>query len=185
MSPKTFEQVLLHIARQSIKSCLDESAEIKTEHYIKAYPQLQEKKATFVTLNLYGNLRGCIGSLIASRTLIEDIIANAKAAAFGDPRFQRLTPQEFEHIQIELSLLSEPKALSYDSVEELKSKIKIGEDGVVLKYQNHQATFLPQVWEQLNSFELFFEHLCLKAGLEKNCLIFKPEIYLYTVTKLK
>lgn len=185
MSPTTFEQVLLHIARQSIKSCLDENTKIDSEEHIKNYPQLQEKKATFVTLNLHGNLRGCIGSLVASRSLVEDIIANAKAAAFGDPRFEKLSPEEFKDIQIELSLLSEPKALSYDSVEELKSKIKIGQDGVVLKYQNHQATFLPQVWEQLNSFELFFEHLCLKAGLEKNCLIFKPEIYLYTVTKLK
>ncbi|RXJ60523.1 AmmeMemoRadiSam system protein A [Candidatus Marinarcus aquaticus] len=185
MSNETFEQVLLHIARKSIKSCLDEKSEVDEAQYFKEYPQLQEKKATFVTLYLNGNLRGCIGSLVASRTLFEDIVSNAKAAAFGDPRFEKLTVQEFEHIDIELSILSEPQALAYDSVEELKSKVKIGQHGVVLKYKNHQATFLPQVWEQLNSFELFFEHLCLKAGLGKNCLIFKPEIYLYTVTKLK
>lgn len=185
MSEQKFEEIVVSIAYNAIKNCLSSSYEFDVEALIEDYPKLKEEQATFVTLTLDGNLRGCIGTLTASRPLIEDIIYNAKAAAFNDPRFAPLNEAEFEHVDIEVSLLSASKALAYVDEEDLKSKIKPGEDGVVLKYHNNQATFLPQVWEQLPSFELFFEHLCLKAGLEEGCLVNKPEIYIYSVRKIK
>lgn len=184
MSEAKFDEVVLNIAYNSIKNCLSSSYEFDVDALIESYPQLNEKQATFVTLNLNGNLRGCIGSLVATRPLIEDVMHNAKAAAFNDPRFAPLSLDEFEHIDIEVSLLSTPTLLEYHDIKDLKSKIKIGQDGVVLKYKNRQATFLPQVWEQLPSFELFFEHLCLKAGLEESCLMKQPEIYIYSVRKI-
>jgi AMMECR1 domain-containing protein len=82
-------------------------------------------------------------------------------------------------------VLSAPKALEYSDVHDLRQKIRIGIDGVVLKQGSHKATFLPQVWEDLPSFELFFSHLCQKAGLAHNCLSSHPQIEVYHVEKYK
>ncbi len=150
-----------------------------------AHPELSESRATFVTLTINGQLRGCIGSLVPQRALIDDIVHNAKAAAFRDPRFSPLTKPEYERVHVEISLLSIPQALNYSGTADLKSKLRPDIDGVILKSGYHQATFLPQVWEQLPSFELFFAHLCQKAGLGGNCLEQKPEIYTYQAEKIK
>ena len=175
---------LLQIAKDAIRAKL-EGFEIDKEALIKKYPDLAKKQAVFVTLTLDNNLRGCIGSLIAHRSLIDDLIHNAQSAAFGDPRFSPLTKEEFERVKIEVSLLSEPTKVEYDDVSDLKQKIRVGVDGVILKLGSYQATFLPQVWEQLNSFDLFFAHLCQKAGLNYECLNEHPDIYTYHVEKIK
>lgn len=104
---------------------------------------------------------------------------------FRDFRFQPLSKKEFEEIEIEISILTVPKIVIYNSIEELKEKIKPGIDGVILRKEQNQATFLPQVWEELSSFDTFFEHLCLKAGLEFDTLNYFPEIYTYQVEKIK
>lgn len=150
-----------------------------------AHSELLESRATFVTLTINGQLRGCIGSLVPQRVLIDDIAHNAKAAAFSDPRFSPLTKPEYERVHVEISLLSIPQALEYNDIADLKSKLRPDVDGVILKKGHYQATFLPQVWEQLPSFELFFAHLCQKAGLGGNCLEQKPEIYTYQAEKIK
>lgn len=175
---------LLALVKASIKSELNNTSYIDTSLKEK-YPELNEQRATFVTLNLEGNLRGCIGSLLPQRSLFDDIVSNAKAAAFEDPRFSPLTSEEFENIEIEISILSIPSILEYKDTEDLKSKLKIGVDGVILKDGIYQATFLPSVWEQLPTFELFFSHLCKKAGLIQNCLKNHPEIYIYQAKKIK
>ena len=175
--------ILLEIAKDAIKSQFD-SDNLYKEELLKKYPKLQENRATFVTLTIDGNLRGCVGSLIAHRTLLDDLIQNAKAAAFEDSRFAPLSKEEFQKIHIEISLLSTPKKLLYETKEDLKDKIKQGIDGVILKEGFNQATFLPQVWEQLPSFELFFAHLCQKAGMGEKCLENHPEIFVYQVKKI-
>jgi AmmeMemoRadiSam system protein A len=177
-------EVLLSLARASIKSHFGEG-KIDTDALIKEYPQLEQKGASFVTLTLDGHLRGCIGSIIAHRTLLEDIIHNARAAAFNDPRFRPLGQEELSGIRIEVSLLSDPQVLEYEDGEDLKSKIRPGIDGVVLRMGSKQSTFLPQVWEDLPEFEVFFSHLCQKAGLNANCFESHPEIYTYQVKKVK
>lgn len=175
---------LLELVKSSINeefdktTCVDRSLKEK-------YPQLKEQRATFVTLNINGNLRGCIGSLLPQRALFEDIVYNAKAAAFKDPRFPPLSQDEFKKIEIEISILTIPTPLSYKDTSDLKDKLKIGIDGVILKDGPYQATFLPSVWEQLPSFELFFAHLCQKAGLSQNCLEKHPEIFIYQAEKIK
>lgn len=148
-------------------------------------PELAERKATFVTLTIRGRLRGCIGSLVAHRTLLEDLIANAESAAFHDPRFPQLTPAELDDIKIEVSLLSEPENVVYTDKRQLQSLIHTGEDGVILRLGNNQATFLPQVWEELSDFDSFFAHLGMKAGIGSDPLSFHPEIYTYQVDKIK
>jgi len=177
------KKVLLTLARAAIAKELGIPYKADIERIRAENPWLEEKGAVFVTLNTAssGALRGCIGSIIAHRSLFDDLMQNAKSAAFGDPRFNALSEEEFHQIRVEVSLLTPPQPLSYSSIEELKEKIRIGIDGVILKAGVHQATFLPQVWEQLPNFELFMSHLCQKAGMEPGCLGRYPEIFVYQV----
>lgn len=175
--------VLLKIARESIEEVILAKNSINKSALIEKYPALNEKVATFVTINLHNRLRGCIGSLKATKSLLDEIIHNAKAAAFEDPRFSPITTSEYLHSTIEVSILTEPKEVLYESVDELKSKIDVGEDGVIILQDGKQATFLPQVWSELHTFEEFFSHLIDRAGLEKNILELKPHIYTYQVVK--
>lgn len=179
------DKILLEIARLSILSEFDSTIKIDKDSLKKEFPFLNEKGACFVTLNLYGRLRGCIGSLIAHRTLIDDIISNARSAAFSDLRFPRLSYEEFKDLDIEISILTPPIKLQYSSIEDLKNKIIPNKHGVILEYQNKSATFLPQVWEQIPDFYDFFTQLSLKAGFSSSCLDFYPTIYTYTVSKVK
>ena len=126
--------------------------------------------ATFVTLHLDGRLRGCIGSLEATRPLGEDVVANAVAAAFEDPRFPPLTAEELERVDLEVSELTEPVPMwepgraAFDEAGVL-GRLRPGIDGVVLKFGARRATYLPQVWEQIHSPAEFMESLKAKAGL--------------------
>ena len=178
------KKILLELARSAIRDKLEHTDTIQRQSLLDEYPEFNEKRATFVTLSLHGELRGCIGSLLPHRSLLDDILDNARSAAFRDPRFLPLNKAEFEEVEIELSLLSVPETLEYSSIDDLKSKIRLGEDGVILRLDGYQATFLPQVWEQLPTFELFFNHLCQKAGLGGGCLAEHPEIRIYQVEKI-
>lgn len=178
-------QELVEIARAKIESTLGRAHPIDEAALKERYPMLDKEGASFVTINRNGQLRGCIGSLIAHRRLLCDIEENAKAAAFKDPRFPPLSLEELDEVEIEISLLSEPKPLYYEYIDDLKSRIVHFEDGVILQKEGASATFLPQVWEQLSDFESFFTHLCAKAGLPGNCLEGKPDIFTYRVQKIK
>ncbi|WP_076465421.1 AmmeMemoRadiSam system protein A [Actinomyces mediterranea] len=121
--------------------------------------------ASFVTLTKAGHLRGCIGSLEAYRPLIEDVSANAVAAATRDPRFLPVVPGELADLRIEISVLSPQRPLGARSREEALGILRPGVDGVVLEDGCHRATFLPQVWEGLPDPNDFLAHLARKAGL--------------------
>ena len=156
---------LLELARSAIEKELTGATALSVS-IEDAPPALYEDGASFVTLHKRsGALRGCIGSLVARRPLIEDVQANAKAAAFRDPRFSPLQEEELDDIVIEVSVLSAPVPLAYDHPEELIEKLRPHVDGVVLERGWNRATFLPQVWEQLPEPEKFLAHLCYKAGL--------------------
>lgn len=176
---------LVAIAKQSIKENLINQSLLDNSSLKAAYPSLNQNGATFVTLNSNGQLRGCIGSLEAYRPLLDDLVANAKAAAFEDPRFYPLTLSELENVDVEVSLLSPSEPIAYENVEDLKSKVTPFEDGIILELGGRRATFLPQVWEQLPQFEEFFSHLCQKAGLGSECLQKHPLIRRYLVHKYK
>lgn len=126
---------------------------------------LDAPAATFVTLTRQGRLRGCIGSLEAHRPLAQDLAHNARAAAFHDPRFPPLVEEELEHIRIEVSLLSRPEPLPYVDEADALAQLRPGIDGVILQTGSRQATFLPQVWQQLPRPADFIAHLKQKAGL--------------------
>ena len=116
---------------------------------------------------------------------LDDLISNANAAAFEDPRFYELTLDEFKKVKIEISILSTPVEVIYADIEDLKSKIKANIHGVILQKDGRRSTFLPQVWEQLPTFEEFFSRLCYKGSFEENCLDFHPQIFTYEVNKIK
>ena len=177
-------ELLINIARESISEALCNASTIDSERLTLAHSELSQHTATFVTLTLNGQLRGCVGSITPYRSLLDDLVSNARSAAFKDPRFIPLSREEFDEIEIEVSILSEPQRFEYASVDELKARVT-HDDGVILKDGPYQATFLPQVWEQLPSFELFFSHLCEKAGLSAGCLASHPEVHLYQVQKYK
>ena len=156
---------LLSVARKTIDQAL--SGEEGPEKGDSDLPALfDEQRGTFVTLTIGGNLRGCIGHIIPQEALIEGIRINAINAAFKDPRFRPLNKNEWKRVKIEISILTEPKSLSYSDADDLLKKLQPGIDGVIIKKGYHQSTFLPQVWEQLPRKEEFLNHLCLKAGLD-------------------
>ena len=125
-----------------------------------------EPGASFVTLTKNGELRGCIGSLAARRPLLEDVQANAVAAATQDPRFPPMTPGELPAVAIEVSVLSAPRPLPVSSLSEAYAAVRPGVDGVILETGTwHRATFLPQVWQGLPDPVQFLQHLWLKAGV--------------------
>ena len=116
---KEFNKVILKLAHEAIREEVERKKLIKKDDYTEKFPQLLDDKAVFVTITKNGALRGCIGSIIPNRTLIDDIIHNAKAAAFEDPRFSPLTPEEFDRIKIEVSVLTIPQKLEYEDKEDL------------------------------------------------------------------
>jgi len=179
--------VLIGLAKAAILVSLNQPADFNLSKALQEHPQLKDKGAVFVTLTKgkKERLRGCIGSLEAWRPLYKDVIANAQSAAFKDNRFRPLEKEELPDIKVEVSLLSKPVQLHYSDTNDLKKQITPKKDGVVLRYKNHRATYLPQVWEQLPTFETFFSSLCQKAKLPADCLKLHPRIDTYHVTKYK
>ncbi len=127
--------------------------------------RLREPGASFVTLHRHGQLRGCIGSLEAHRPLIEDVAYNAFAAAFRDPRFLPLEAKELDGLDLEISVLSRPEPMEFDSEQDLLRQLRPGVDGLILQEGGNRGTFLPSVWESLPEPRLFLQQLKLKAGL--------------------
>lgn len=127
-------------------------------------PQLIQPGATFVTLTIKGELRGCIGSLEAKRPLIEDVRYHAVAAALEDFRFPPVDSKEIPSISIEISRLTHPKQVYYDNPDELLIKLRPGVDGVILMEGIRRATFLPQVWDKVPDAETFLSMLSRKMG---------------------
>ncbi|MFC1536608.1 AmmeMemoRadiSam system protein A [Pseudomonadota bacterium] len=144
---------------------------------------LDDPAATFVTLKEDGELRGCIGSLKAHCSLYRDLCNNAVSAAFHDPRFPPVTKDEFEKIHIEVSLLTEPEQISFNDQNDLLSQLAPGVDGIIFECGSYRSTFLPQVWEQLPTPELFMAHLKQKAGLTADFWSSEVLLYRYRVEK--
>ena len=128
-------------------------------------PALKNEGASFVTLTIDGGLRGCIGALQAYQPLAEDVREHAVAAALDDPRFPPVRPAELAAIEIEVSRLTDPVPLEYNTPEELLSKLRPQVDGVIVRDGFRRATFLPQVWEKIPDPAEFMDNLCDKMGV--------------------
>lgn len=182
----TLQKYLLQLSRRAIEKYLN------TQEILLIDPDalssvLLKKQATFVTLTLHNDLRGCMGELEPQKPLYQSVIDNSLASAFLDPRFPPLSNAELQQIKIEISLLSPlQKVPSFTKLNQLLNYLKQKQPGLVIKKGNHQATFLPQVWEELPQPTEFLSQLCLKAGLPKNeWEKLDLEMKEYTVEKFK
>lgn len=151
----------------------------------ETYPCVfEEAGAAFVTLELNGKLRGCIGSIKAHRPLMNDLIKNAHSAAFSDPRFSPLTIDEYQNITITVSLLSKPERIIFCTEDELLNKIIPDKDGLIIRDGNYQSVFLPVVWKEFPDKRQFLQELKLKAGLNKNYFSDTLEVFKFNSTTI-
>lgn len=171
---------LLPIARAAIATQLG-----RTLPADENAPWLRQHAASFITLNLQKKLRGCIGSLRAHRPLLDDVKANALAAAFKDPRFKPLTAEEYDNVEVEISLLSALTALQFTDESSALAQLTPHIHGVIFEYGHHRSTYLPQVWETFADPAMFMATLKQKAGLPPNFWEPGLKLHTYTVAKLR
>jgi len=158
------KQSLLDIARQSIHYGLQHHTPIPVA--IEQFsPLLQQKGASFVTLHIHQQLRGCIGTLEAYQPLLKDVADHAFAAAFNDHRFPPLTETEAPDLDIHISILTPATPIYFQSESDLINQLQPGIDGLILEAKYKKGTFLPAVWESLPDPKDFLNHLKIKAGL--------------------
>ncbi len=177
------QSLLLQIVRESITEVFEAQSTINKEKLGKDFPVLLEPIASFVTIYLDDELRGSHGSIVPARSLLDDIIYNAKVAAFQDARFSPLKTSEYLQSKIELSLLTPPKELQYSDIADLKEKVTVGSDGLIISLDEKSSAFLPQIWSQLQDFDTFFSHLLQEAGLSLKDLSSHPQVFSFQVEK--
>ena len=176
-SPLAMKQ-LINTARQTIVHAVNgKNVHLADEYVTKVEPVLRELGASFITLKIGGQLRGCIGSLEAHRPLIADVAHNAMSSALSDPRFQRVQPNELPSLELTVAVLTKPELFSVNSESELLTTLRPNVDGLILEDGNHRATYLPSVWEQLTTPQVFVRELKRKAGLPDN--YWSPSIRLW------
>ncbi|MDD5578085.1 MAG: AmmeMemoRadiSam system protein A [Methylobacter sp.] len=161
---KAHHKQMLDSAKSSIQHGLQTGKPLKVK--LADFPkELIIERATFVTLSIHHQLRGCMGMVKPIRPLIEDITENAYSAAFKDPRFPVLETSELNHLKIHLSILTPAEPVLFVSEQDLLTQLQPGIDGLILEYGYRRGTFLPSVWESLPEAEQFLQHLKQKAGL--------------------
>ncbi len=170
---------LLGVARASIRERLRNSV-LTVRHEQFAEP-LRAMRATFVTLHVDRELRGCIGTLDARRALVADVAHNARAAAFEDPRFPALAWDEYARLTIHISILSPAEPMRFSSEQELVMQLRPNVDGLILEAGSRRGTFLPAVWESLADPNDFLRHLKRKAGLSPDYWSDDLRVKRYTV----
>jgi AmmeMemoRadiSam system protein A len=175
--------VLLAVARESVANGL------RTGHPLEVdpadySPELRVPRATFVTLRLAGDLRGCTGTLEAVNPLVMDVAKNAHRSAFGDPRFSPLDASEFPGLEYHISILGPLEPLTAESEESLLEQLRPGIDGLVLREGTVSSTFLPAVWQSLPMPREFLRELKRKAGLKPDHWSHALSFQRYTVEEI-
>ncbi|HMC22220.1 MAG TPA: AmmeMemoRadiSam system protein A [Thermoanaerobaculia bacterium] len=152
-------QRLLKLARTSIESILDgRSLPLSEGDYDEV---LRRPAGAFVTLRTKrGDLRGCIGSIRAVEPLFKAVASSAVSAAFRDPRFFPVRPDEMPQLDVEISVMG-----PIESVRDV-AEIEVGRDGLIISKGRFAGLLLPQVateygWDR----EAFLDQTCIKAGL--------------------
>lgn len=162
------QKTLIRLAREAVECGVKGQKLLPLDQSSLSF-HLREQGASFITLTVHGQLRGCIGALEPYQPLAEDVREHALAAALQDPRFPPVQPDELNGIKIEVSRLTRPIPLEYEDAEDLLSKLHPNVDGVILRdAAGRRATFLPQVWEQIRNPAEFLDNLCYKMGVSHN-----------------
>ncbi|MGB7903414.1 MAG: AmmeMemoRadiSam system protein A [Steroidobacteraceae bacterium] len=140
---------------------------------------LGEPRASFVTLTIDGELRGCCGTLEPVRPLLLDVWSNAQASAFRDPRFPPLTAREWRCTSLEVSLLTPCERMAVSTEQQLLLELVPGRDGLVFEWRGLRATFLPKVWEHVAGPRDFLHRLKEKAGLRADFWAADVQVWRY------
>lgn len=185
MSDDTLGSRLLELARNAIAQELAATVSNLAVEHAADTARLDAPGASFVTLTRQGDLRGCIGTLEAWRPLRRDVVENALAAAFRDPRFAPLDREEFELVAIEVSLLGASQLMSFADEEDALAQLETGLDGLIFTCGQRRSTFLPQVWESLPEPRRFLAQLKRKAGFAGDFWSPQVELARYRVKKWK
>jgi len=158
---------LVKTARNIVKEFLKNKSRMNLEE--KFQDKFSFHSGVFVTLNDRNGLRGCIGFPLPDKKLHMALEEAAIAAATEDPRFNPVRFEELESITFEVTVLTPPKKIEVKEFQEYLTKIKVGQDGLIVKYGNNSGLLLPQVATEYgwNTRE-FLEHTCQKAGLPKD-----------------
>jgi AmmeMemoRadiSam system protein A len=165
--PDASARRLLEIARASIRHGLQHGRPLQVE-VSQETADLQAVRATFVTLQRSGLLRGCIGTLEPRAPLAQDVADHAYAAAFEDSRFTPLQARELESLEVHVSILTPAVPLPCRDEADLLRQLRPGVDGLILQDGRRRATFLPSVWEDLPAPAEFLAHLKRKAGFDSD-----------------
>ncbi|MEK9130390.1 MAG: AmmeMemoRadiSam system protein B [Patescibacteria group bacterium] len=184
---KNEQKILLNLARKNIESRVKKNKPFEPDlNLISQYPKLLEKKGTFVTLSKNKTLRGCIGNILPQEELYLSVQNSAINAAMNDLRFLPVEENELNEINIEISVLEIPQLIEVNYWQEYLKQLTPLQDGIIIKLGSKQATYLPQVWEQIPEKENFLNSLCQKAGLDYECWKNpKIEIYKYQIQSFK
>ena len=177
---RTLLEIAERVIRQGVqqRGAAGEPPSIPDELYDRLPPV---ERATFVTLEVAGELNGCIGQLRARRFVGEDVRYNAYRAAFADRRFDPLTPEQLPDADLHISVLDPLEEIPVDRADHLWDFVEPGRHGVLLKTRRHRGTFLPSVWEKCPDPQAFLAHLRQKAGLEPEAWPEDLRVFRYTV----
>lgn len=176
---ENYSDFILKLCKESI---LSKNVDSRT----MVYPQVfSEYGAVFVTLEKNGVLRGCIGSILPRRPMIDDIIENSRNAAYSDPRFSPVEKSEINDLSIAVSLLTVPKQMSFKNENDLLNQIRQNIDGIIIRDGKYQAVYLPSVWELIPDKKEFLNSLKVKAGLKPNHFSKTFEVYRFETEYIK
>ena len=156
---------LIELVRQSIMFGLNTGQPAQVRADAGLAPLLAAPGAAFVTLRRKGTLRGCIGSAVATRPLIVDVVQHAFNAAFRDWRFPRLDVLELAGLSLSVSVLTAPVPMRFDGEADLLDQLRPDVDGLIIEDLGRRSLFLPSVWEEIRDRRHFLMSLKLKAGL--------------------
>jgi uncharacterized protein (TIGR00296 family) len=167
---------LVNLARQTVTEYLKKGKILQVPESIS--PKLMKPSGVFVTLNSFNKgakmLRGCIGLSYPTTPLVQAVIEAALSAAIQDPRFPPVTPEELDQITFEVSVLTPPERVTVEKPTDYPSKIKVGQDGLIIENGYCKGLLLPQVPVEWNWNEEEFLCQCsMKAGLPPDSWLLK------------
>ena len=174
---------LVKLARKAVEENLKDGRIISPPEEVSS--KLQESRGVFVTINSVRGgrkqLRGCIGFPYPTYPLVRAVIEAAIESATRDPRFPSMSRRELDNVVFEVSVLTPPELIKVATPKEYPSKVKIGEDGLIVEKGFYKGLLLPQVpiewrWDT----EEFLCQCCMKAGLMPDCWVMKgTKIYVF------
>ncbi len=161
-------EVLVRTARTVLTEYLKTGKRIMLSDEVRS--MFSFNSGVFVTLNEGEDLRGCIGFPTPDRKLYQSLMDASIASATEDPRFPPVRYEELDKISFEVSVLTPPDVIKVHDPSQYPTMIKVGRDGLIVRWKFGSGLLLPQVpveygWNE----EEFLAHTCEKAGAPRDC----------------